>query len=149
MGVVYWDLQKIAPINSALKLPAAIPTQLLIFGKERIDCVVPIPSRRHPNLVPCFAKELAAALGIACIEAVEKTCDATEQKDLLNGVRQEENIRDSTGVVGRDVIRDRVVLLVDDMVDSRWTLTVVAAKLLEAGAMRVYPFALVKAGGGD
>ena len=42
-----------------------------------------------------------------------------------------------------------MVLLVDDMVDSRWTLTVVAAKLLEAGAMRVYPFALVKAGGGD
>mgnify|MGYP000849349668 FL=1 len=118
-------------------------------GKERIDCVVPIPSRRHPNLVPCFARELAKDLGIACIEAVEKTCDATEQKDLLNGVRQEENIRDSTGVVGRDVIRDRVVLLVDDMVDSRWTLTVVAAKLLEAGAMRVYPFALVKAGGGD
>lgn len=99
--------------------------------------------------MPCFAKELAAALGIACIEAVEKTCDATKQKDLLNSVRQEENIRNSTGVVGRDVIRDRVVLLVDDMVDSRWTLTVVAAKLLEAGAMRVYPFALVKAGGGD
>lgn len=88
-------------------------------------------------------------MGIAYIEAVEKTCDAIEQKDLLNSVRQEENIRNSTGVVGRDVIRDRVVLLVDDMVDSRWTLTVVAAKLLEAGAMRVYPFALVKAGGGD
>ena len=108
--MVYWDLQKIAPINSALKLPAAIPTQLLVFGKERIDCVVPIPSRRHPNLVPRFARELAKDLGIACIEAVEKTCDATEQKDLLNGVRQEENIRNSTGVVGRNVIRDRVVL---------------------------------------
>ena len=99
--------------------------------------------------MPRFARELAKDLGIACIEAVEKTCDATEQKDLLNGVRQEENIRDSTGVVGRDIIRNRVVLLVDDMVDSRWTLTVVAAKLLEAGAMRVYPLALVKAGGGD
>jgi len=70
MGVVYWDLQKIAPINSALKLPAAIPTLSLIFGKERIDCVVPIPSRRHPNLVPCFARELAKDLGIAWIEAL-------------------------------------------------------------------------------
>lgn len=149
MGVVYWDLQKTAPINSASKPQAAIPTQLLIFSKERIDCVVPIPSRRHPNLVPCFARDLAAILRITYIEAVEKTRDATEQKTLLSSVRQEENIRDSTGVIRRDVIGGRVVLLVDDMVDSRWTLTVVAAKLLEAGAMRVYPFALVKTGGGD
>ena len=118
-------------------------------GKERIDCVVPIPSRRHPNLVPDFARDLAAILRITYIEAVEKTRDATEQKTLLSSVRQEENIRDSTGVIRRDVIGGRVVLLVDDMVDSRWTLTVVAAKLLEAGAMRVYPFALVKTGGGD
>lgn len=33
-------------------------------------------------------------------------------------------------------------LLVDDMVDSRWTLTVVACLLREAGADRVYPVAL-------
>lgn len=117
--------------------------------RNHIDCVVPIPSRRHPNLVPDFARDLAAILRITYIEAVEKTRDATEQKTLLSSVRQEENIRDSTGVIRRDVIGGRVVLLVDDMVDSRWTLTVVAAKLLEAGAMRVYPFALVKTGGGD
>lgn len=32
------------------------------------------------------------------------------------------------------------------MVDSRWTFTVVAAELLEAGASSVCPFALVKTG---
>lgn len=34
------------------------------------------------------------------------------------------------------------VLLVDDMVDSRWTLTVVGSILREAGSGPVFPFAL-------
>jgi ATP-dependent DNA helicase RecQ len=37
------------------------------------------------------------------------------------------------------------VLLVDDLVDSRWTLTVVAAALLQAGSGPVSPFVLAKA----
>lgn len=35
-----------------------------------------------------------------------------------------------------------VVLLVDDIVDSGWTLTIAATLLREAGAAAVYPFAL-------
>jgi ATP-dependent DNA helicase RecQ len=34
------------------------------------------------------------------------------------------------------------VLLVDDMVDSRWTLTIIAALLRQAGSGPVLPFAL-------
>jgi ATP-dependent DNA helicase RecQ len=37
------------------------------------------------------------------------------------------------------------VLLVDDTVDSGWTLTVVGWLLRESGAAAVYPFALAKA----
>ena len=36
------------------------------------------------------------------------------------------------------------VLLVDDLVDWRWTLTVVGAALLEAGSGSVSPFVLAK-----
>jgi ATP-dependent DNA helicase RecQ len=36
------------------------------------------------------------------------------------------------------------VLLVDDLVDSRWTLTVVSAALLESGSGPVSPFVLAK-----
>ena len=34
------------------------------------------------------------------------------------------------------------VLLVDDVVDSRWTLTVCGYRLMEKGCRQVYPFAL-------
>jgi ATP-dependent DNA helicase RecQ len=37
------------------------------------------------------------------------------------------------------------VLLVDDIVDSRWTLTVIGALLRAAGSGEVYPFALAQA----
>jgi ATP-dependent DNA helicase RecQ len=39
------------------------------------------------------------------------------------------------------------VLLVDDTVDSKWTLTVVGAALREAGCEAVHPFALAKTSG--
>jgi ATP-dependent DNA helicase RecQ len=39
------------------------------------------------------------------------------------------------------------VLLVDDVVDSRWTLTLCAARLRGAGSGHVFPFALAYAGG--
>ena len=42
-----------------------------------------------------------------------------------------------------------VCLLVDDMVDSKWTLTIAAAMLLKAGAASVVPFALADSSGGE
>ena len=119
------------------------------IAQEGIDCIVPIPSLRRPNLVPDFAVALAERFGIPCIGAVRKTREAVEQKTLLNSAQQEKNIRSSTEVVNPREIAGKTILLVDDMVDSRWTFTVVASKLLEAGARSVYPFALVKTGGGD
>ena len=41
---------------------------------------------------------------------------------------------------------DGPVLLVDDLVDSRWTMTVAARLLRRAGAPAVLPFALAAAG---
>ncbi len=40
--------------------------------------------------------------------------------------------------------RGELVLVVEDLVDSRWTLTVVGAALLEAGSGLVSPFVLAK-----
>jgi ATP-dependent DNA helicase RecQ len=39
-------------------------------------------------------------------------------------------------------VRTGPVMLVDDMVDSRWTFTVVAAHLLQQGSGPVFPLAL-------
>lgn len=82
------------------------------------------------------------------INILKHAADVVEQKTLLNKAQQEANIRNSIEIDGEDAA-GKTILLVDDMVDSKWTFTVIAAELLNAGARAVYPFALVKTGSGD
>ena len=44
--------------------------------------------------------------------------------------------------VKNDVRIPKNILLIDDVVDSKWTFTVCGYRLMEAGAEKVYPFAL-------
>jgi ATP-dependent DNA helicase RecQ len=117
--------------------------------REGIECVVAVPSLRRPDLVPDLARGLAQELGISYCEVVRKTAPGQEQKALLNSVQQQRNIEQSIKVVNAELIRGKNILLVDDMVDSGWTFTVIASKLIQEGAAKVYPFALVKTGRGQ
>lgn len=106
-----------------------------------------IPSRRHPDLAPDFAQRLAKALDLPFQAALVKTQDRQPQKDMANSVQQARNVEGSLGIV-RDSVMPGPVLLVDDMVDSRWTFTVAAQLLRAAGCSAVFPYALADAGTG-
>jgi ATP-dependent DNA helicase RecQ len=99
-----------------------------------------IPSRNHPTLVPDFARRLAARLRLPFVPAIAKQRDNQPQKSQQNRYHQCRNL---DGVFAIDApIPNGPVLLVDDMVDSTWTLTVVAALLRQAGSGPVWPVAL-------
>ena len=104
-----------------------------------------VPSLRHPDLVPDFARRLAAALGLPFHSVIAKTDDRPEQKTMANSTQQARNIDGSLNLNGQP-IPDGPVLLVDDMVDSRWTLTVSAWLLRNAGSGEVWPLALSETG---
>ncbi len=104
-----------------------------------------IPSRRHPVLVPNFAGRLAAALNLPFHAVLEKTDDRPEQKTMANSIQQARNIDGSLGV-GVKKLPPGPVLLVDDMVDSRWTITVAAWLLRSHGSAEVFPLALALTG---
>jgi len=104
-----------------------------------------IPSLRHPDLVPDFAKRLASALNLPFTMAIKKTGHRPEQKTMANSVQQARNI-DGSLAINTDAILTAPVLLVDDMVDSRWTLTVAAWLLRSNGAGKVWPLALALTG---
>lgn len=106
-----------------------------------------IPSLRHPKLVPGFARRLAKRLNIPFVEVLMKTEDRPEQKMMANSVQQARNI-DGALRVEQSRIQDGPVLLVDDMVDSRWTFTVAAWLLRRNGCGPVWPLALADTGGG-
>ena len=106
-----------------------------------------IPSRRHPSLVKNFAEGLASGLGLPFREAISKTDDRPEQKKMANSVQQARNVEGSLSVVPAQVVSGPV-LLVDDIVDSRWTFTIAAALLRDSGCGPVHPFALADASTG-
>ena len=109
---------------------------------EWVTCV---PSLRHPDLVPDFARRLAERLGLPFHAVLEKTDDRPEQKAMKNSVQQARNI-DGSITIAEQPIPQSPVLLVDDMVDSRWTLTVAAWLLRTYGSGEVWPLALALTG---
>lgn len=104
-----------------------------------------VPSLRRPVLVRDFAHRLAQSLGLACMDVVVKVGDTEPQKTMQNSQQQYRNVVDAFEISGE--VPSGSVLLVDDMVDSRWTLTVIGLLLREAGADSVIPFALADTGG--
>lgn len=112
--------------------------------------VTVVPSLRTTTLVPDFAQRLAHLLGIQFRSCIVKIRHTEPQKLMQNSVQQEHNL-DGAFQVDASQVGDGPVLLVDDIVDSGWTFTVLAAQLREAGIPAVHPFALAStaAGGGD
>jgi ATP-dependent DNA helicase RecQ len=103
-----------------------------------------IPSLRHPDLVPDFANRLADALGLPFHAVIKKTADRPEQKTMANSTRQARNLDGSLDI--GHAVPPGAVLLVDDMVDSRWTLTVAAWLLRRHHSGPVWPLALALTG---
>ena len=115
------------------------------FIKENnIKWVTSVPSIRRPELVKSFAERLALILGLKYYDVIEKANNNRCQKELNTSYLQYENAYSSFEV--KRVFNENV-LLVDDMVDSRWTFTVCGYKLRKSGSGKVYPFALANSAG--
>jgi ATP-dependent DNA helicase RecQ len=104
-----------------------------------------VPSLRNPDLVPSFARRLATDLGLPFRAVLVKTDDRPEQKAMANSIQQARNIDGSLSVISGRMLAGSV-LLVDDMVDSRWTFTVAAWLLRNHGSGDVFPLALACTG---
>ncbi|MEN6523856.1 MAG: RecQ family ATP-dependent DNA helicase [Anaerolineaceae bacterium] len=105
--------------------------------------VTAIPSTRHPNLVPDFARRLATSLRIPFYPVIHRIREAPEQKTMQNGFMQARNVINTIQIDQR--ISQEPVLLVDDIIDSGWTLTMAGYLLKKQGTGQVYPFTLAQA----
>ena len=99
-----------------------------------------IPSTKHPELVPDFARRLADKLRLPFVPCIEKVRPNEQQKTMENDIQKVKNLVGVFKITGD--LPDGECLLVDDMVDSGWTFTAAATKLRQAGCTAVYPLAL-------
>ena len=109
-----------------------------------------VPSRRHQGLVPDLAQRLAHQLRIPFADCIRKIRETEPQKTRENSVQQVKNL-EAAFEVDANLVQAGPVLLIDDMVDSRWTFTVLGFKLRQSGSGLVLPFALADTSseGGD
>lgn len=102
-----------------------------------------VPSPNNPQLVSGYAQRLARALQLPFQPCVRKIRTNAPQKEMQNSYQQAHNLDGAFEVQKWPGIHGPV-LLVDDTVDSRWTLTVIAALLRQAGSGPVFPLVLAQ-----
>lgn len=103
--------------------------------------VCPVPSGDGQDAVESFARRLALRLGLKYEAAFRRTGRGGPQKDMLNGVFQRNNDRVKFQIGAEVTLPAGPVLLIDDIVNSGWTLAVCgemvmakAAAMTELGA---------------
>jgi ATP-dependent DNA helicase RecQ len=105
--------------------------------------VAAVPSARRAELVNSFARRLAEKLNLPLAPILRRARDIRPQKEMQNSVQQVRNLLGAFSIEGTPP--PGAVLLVDDVVDSGWTLTLLAVLLRQRGSGPVQPFALAKA----
>lgn len=123
------------------------------FDDQLVDAVVelvrtwgPLPSPSWVTWIPSssdlvadFAQRLADALDLKAVESLRRIASRPPQKTMANSFQQARNIIGAFEILQ---VMPQPVLLVDDIVDSRWTFTIAGSQLRSAGSGPVYPLAL-------
>ncbi len=107
------------------------------------EWVTAIPSHRHPRLVADFARRLADRLHLPFVPALSCRQEMPEQKTMANSAMQARNALAMLSVAA--AVPAGPVVLVDDIIDSGWTITIAGWLLRTHGSGVVYPLVLARA----
>jgi ATP-dependent DNA helicase RecQ len=104
--------------------------------------VTSVPNRDSEAITE-FARKLADRLGLDYIDSVVRVSDNARQDEMNNSYQQAINVLRAFAV---SHTRPGPVLLVDDLIDSNWTMSVIGNLLIQHGSGAVFPFALAYSG---
>lgn len=112
-------------------------------GLQDIDMVVPIPlhpkkqKRRGYNQVTLFARSIAEMLGVECREDILQRVVHTKTQTQKDRHKRWENIKAAFQCPSKILLKDKHVLLVDDVITTGATIEACARVLLQQGTPRV------------
>ena len=151
----YHDTTTIGRLVHASKYAYAGPFPKLIVDQavhvlrtyyplQEIDVIVSVPPSMLDTLVEFFSRQVARQLHLHYLPALTRVYFPQEQKYLKNHAQKEDNIREAFAVLTPERIRERTLLLIDDIYDTGRILQEVSKALISAGANKVYPFAITR-----
>src|SRR3954468_9577847 len=128
-------------------LNAAIEVLRTWGWEQRPSAVVGVPSRTRPMLVTTLGERIAAVGRLQWLGPLDRTDRDDRPVSRTNSAQRVRALHGRFAVTAEQsaAIRemdDPVVLLVDDRVDSGWTMALAGRELRLAGAAGVLPFAL-------
>lgn len=107
----------------------------------RPAAVVSMPSRSRPIFIASLARGLAEIGRLPYLGSLGLRSGGPNSAPGGNSAYRLAGVWDRFDASGLDLPPKSPILLVDDLVDSRWTLTVAGRELRRAGASAVLPFA--------
>jgi len=139
--------------DGGAEIPAALADAFVAMYmglvENPVEWVAFVPSARRPHLVAELARVVGRQIGLPVYDVVRRVRAGESQAAMLNSATQLSNVWGAFEI-GRAVDSDGdhdipagPCLLIDDIIDSRWTTTVVAHLLRAAGSGPVVPVALV------
>ncbi len=139
-----------APVGPAM-LQACVKVLAEWDWSTRPAAIVTMPSRRHPQLVESLATALGSAGRLPVLGSLSLVDGGPQGEPGGNSAYRLAGIWGRLGVgpelaTALEQFAGQPILLVDDVVDSRWTMTIAARELRRAGAGAVLPFALALRG---
>jgi ComF family protein len=118
-----------------------------------VDCIVPVPSNkkrikeRNINHSLVFGRMLAERTGIPLKHCLERVRD-TDPQYMLDFRSRRDNVRGAFITADENEIKDRNILLADDIITTGATAEECCKALLDGGAASVYVFTLARSIGG-
>jgi len=116
----------------------------------KVDLVTPVPlsaarlAERGYNQAALLALPLALSCGLTYSTRILKKIRNTPSQVGLDFMERQQNVK-NTFVAAAELVQDKIVLIVDDVVTSGATMDACSQALRAAGAQRVYGLSLARA----
>lgn len=124
---------------------------LSVFGKKfrgiHFDLVLYLPPTKSGDLVKNFAVKFAQVIRVPISHDLIKVRITNEQKIFQNVYNKQENVADAFDI-DENIVKNKTIVLLDDIYDSGATLKEVGKLLTQKGAKYIVPIVIAKTVGG-
>ena len=116
------------------------------FRGQAFDTVLFVPPTESGDLVKNFAETVARILKIPFSDGLVKVRETRPQKDFESAINKKDNV---SGAFDCTIdVKNRKILIIDDIFDSGHTIKAIGTMLKEKGALAVAPLTIAKTVGG-
>ena len=119
------------------------------FGQEKFDLILHVPPTKSGDLIKIFAIKISQVFKFPISHNLAKQRETDEQKAFENNYLKSDNVKDAFVFKTPAEIKDKSILLIDDIFDSGATVKEIGKYLTNLGAVKIAPLVIARTVGGD